>query len=506
MIRPLVLCILDGWGLAPDGPYNSISMAELPNWDHFCKTYPMSKLHASGLHVGLPDGQMGNSEVGHMTIGAGRAIFQELPRIDLSLTCSATWEHPALQKAINDSDCQVVHMIGLVSDGGVHSHIKHMIAYAKFFQDSGKKVLIHAFLDGRDCHPRSAIKYLEQIRGAGLDIGTISGRFYGMDRDKRWDRTESAYKAIFQGKSDRKFICPSAYVQESYDSGVPDEFVVPGVCSEYGGISSDDCILFFNFRSDRVRQLLEASILPGFDIFQQIVIPKHVIGFTDYGSKLRPFYDVLYEKEASQDSLGGIVSAQGLKQVRIAETEKYAHVTFFFNGGREEAYTGESRVLVPSPKVKTYDEYPQMSAEAVTDNAIKALEGRDVSLIVINYANPDMVGHTGNLQATIEALQAVDNCLGRLWDNVKQIDGVMIITADHGNCEEMMGQSGDEHTAHTLNKVPFLYMDETISLTEVDTILRSEGTLADVAPTILGIMKLPIGAKMQGSSLFQTRA
>lgn len=497
MKRPYVLCIMDGWGLGPANEDNSIAQASLPTWSDLWNRFSHSTLEASGLAVGLPEGQMGNSEVGHMTLGAGKPLLQELPRIDLALKNPETFENPYVQKALHSKGA--VHFIGLLSDGGVHSHLSHLHAYADFFQRRGKKIWLHAFLDGRDCPPKSALSYIKQI--SNIPFATIAGRFYGMDRDHRWERTQAAYSALMTGSASQTFSSCERYVATCYENSLSDEFIPPAVHETYTGIEAQDTLFFFNFRSDRVRQLLQACVDPNFSAFPQA--PKvfdDVIGMTDYGDALRPFYHVLYPPVKAKDTLGSLIANQGLHQLRLAETEKYAHVTFFFNGGQEAPFPNESRVLIPSPKVATYDLCPAMSAQAVTEAAIKALDQGTIDFIVMNYANPDMVGHTGHMPATIQALESLDACLHDLVAAVQKKQGVLMLTADHGNCEKMRDDQGGPHTAHTLNPVPFLLVDTSGKSYK----LKKHGSLADVAPTILDIMHLDVPPEMTGKSLIET--
>jgi 2,3-bisphosphoglycerate-independent phosphoglycerate mutase len=501
---PTVLCILDGWGIAPTSKINGISQAYTPAWDHFMAAYPHSKLQASELYVGLPTGQMGNSEVGHMTIGAGRVILQDLPRIDQSLQDGSFSTNPkfldfiaALKKS--GGAC---HVMGLLSPGGVHSHQSHMEAIVQLLTKQGVPVYVHAILDGRDTPPQSAGKYVAQfLANTNHPLATIGGRYYAMDRDKRWDRIEKAYQTIALGQGLRTED-PLELLKAEYKKGTGDEFLIPHCVGDYNGMKAGDGLFMANFRSDRVRQILNALLVPNFSDFkrEKPIEFAATLGMGEYSKELTPLLPPLFSKEQATQTLGSIVAAAGLKQLRIAETEKYAHVTFFLNGGREEVFPGEDRIMVPSPDVATYDLKPEMSAEEVTNKVIDAMtnQATPYSLIVINYANTDMVGHTGVQGAIQKAVETIDRCLSRLEDAVKQAGYTLMITADHGNVEQMIDEStGLVHTAHTCNPVPFVLVNG-----PKDRDVR-DGELQDLAPTILNVMGLPIPCDMTGKSLLR---
>lgn len=508
--KPILLCILDGWGENAHPDHNAIAAANTPNWQAITAQYPHSHLNTSGLAVGLPEGQMGNSEVGHMNIGSGRVVMQNLPRIDVAIEDGSLAAHPHLQKMISQlkASGRVCHLMGLLSPGGVHSHQHHIAELAKYIAKQGVQVNIHAFLDGRDTPPASALEYLaafeQSIVGVkNIHIATISGRYFAMDRDKRWERLMLAYDTMVLGEGLRM---PSAkqVIEESYRAQKMDEFVVPTVIGGYHGMSDGDGLIMANFRSDRVRQLLTALLSPSFDGFirKRVMHFSQAIGMVEYSDELTPLLDTLFVAEALDHILGEVVSQAGLKQLRIAETEKYAHVTFFFNGGMEKPFAGETRILVPSPKVATYDLKPEMSAFEVTDKLVEAIKSGEYDLIVANYANTDMVGHTGDISAAVKAVEAVDTCLGRLKSAIEACGGVMLITADHGNAEQMQDdETGQPHTAHTMNPVPFVMVGEA-----VDSISLENGRLCDIAPTILELLALDRPAAMSGRSLIRRKA
>jgi 2,3-bisphosphoglycerate-independent phosphoglycerate mutase len=502
--RPVVLCILDGWGWRDDPADNAIALANTPNWDRFLTRYPHALLQSSGLQVGLPDGQMGNSEVGHMNLGAGRVVMQDLPRIDAAVADGSLAANPALTAMIAAIKVQggICHLMGLLSPGGVHSHQDHLAALARTIADAGVKVAVHAFLDGRDVPPSSAKEYLERFEAdiAGHDafIATVSGRYYAMDRDKRWDRVSLAWNALVEGKGE---TAPNAIaaVSASYAAGKTDEFVLPTVIAGYTGMSDGDGLLMGNFRADRAREILACLADPAFDGFaraRQISFAAK-LGLTEYSKDLNTLFGALFPAESLSNILGEVVSNAGLKQLRIAETEKYAHVTFFFNGGREAAFPGEERILVPSPKVATYDLQPEMSALEVADKMVAAIEGGSFDVVVANFANGDMVGHTGFLDAAIKAAETVDICLGKLEAAVTKAGGTMLVTADHGNAEQMKDLvTGEPHTAHTTGPVPLVLVAPPQGVAAIKS-----GRLADVAPTMLALLNLPQPAEMGGHSL-----
>jgi 2,3-bisphosphoglycerate-independent phosphoglycerate mutase len=508
--RPVVLCILDGWGESSGDDHNAIHLANTPVWDGFMQDCPHASIDASELHVGLPEGQMGNSEVGHMNIGAGRVVMQDLPRIDDALASGGLAGNPRLLLFVDKLKASggTCHLMGLMSPGGVHSHQNHIAALARILDGAGVPVAVHALLDGRDTPPSSArgfmSSFLAEIEGcARLRVATVGGRYWGMDRDKRWDRVALAYDALVDGKGEQAADALAA-IDAGYARGETDEFIKPTVIAGYRGMADGDGLLMANFRADRVRQILTALLDPAFDAFPRprLVTFAAAAGLTEYSVALNSFLTALFPPESRSHVLGEIVSEAGLKQLRIAETEKYAHVTFFLNGGEETQYPGEERILVPSPKVATYDLKPEMSAYEVTDKLVAAIDSGRFDLIVVNYANTDMVGHTGNLDAAIKAVEAVDRCLGRVRDAVVRAGGTMLITADHGNAETMEDpQTHEPHTAHTLNRVPVVLVNGPAEVRRLH-----DGQLADVAPTILALMQLPQPKVMTGRSLLQAAA
>jgi len=508
--RPVMLCILDGWGSRDQTENNAIKMANTPNYDAMIKECPFSHLQTSGLSVGLPDGQMGNSEVGHMNIGGGRVVMQDLPKIDEAIAKDELKNIPCLQKSIeilrkNGGTC---HLLGLLSPGGVHSHQDHMVALARAYNHAGIPVAIHAFTDGRDVPPKSALDFFKKFESDIADlknvrIATVSGRYYAMDRDNRWDRVVKAYNAISSGQGQKAASAEDA-VNKAYNSELTDEFIVPTIIGNYTGMSDGDAILMANFRADRAREIMATFIDPDFKGFEKSSNIKLSIalGLTKYSDALGPYMDCLFPSEPLKETLGEIVSDHHLKQLRIAETEKFAHVTFFFNGGNEDLYEGEDRILVPSPDVATCDLKPEMSAPEVTDKLVDAIRSKKYDLIVVNYANPDMVGHTGVLNAAIKAVETIDNSLGRLRDALAEVSGTMLVTADHGNIELMKDpDTGAPHTAHTTNLVPFILVGA--NRVSGQKITLDNGALCDVAPTILTLMKLDQPKTMSGRSLIK---
>lgn len=494
MKKPFILCILDGWGHGDKSPSNAISQAKTPCWDALNLRFQKSLLGASGQDVGLPQGQMGNSEVGHMTIGAGRIILQDLPRIDQAISTGELGQNKTLQdfaQSLKYSG-KPCHLMGLLSPGGVHSHIDHVMALAQIMERAGVTTFIHGFLDGRDTPPKSAKGYIQKFLNdienlSHISLASLGGRYYGMDRDNRWERIDQAFEAIVKAKVP-PFDNPLAYIQQSYDQGVSDEFVVPGVKKGYPGFQKNDGLLVANFRADRVRQILTR--------FTETFKDAQLLGMASYSTELSQHMKVLFTPQSHDMTLGDVIAQKGLTQLRLAETEKYAHVTYFLNGGREEAFKNEKRIMVPSPKVATYDLQPEMSSSEVTDKVCEAIESQDYDLIVVNYANADMVGHTGDLSASILAVEALDRCLKRIWTCVESQKGTVAITADHGNVEAMVDpSSGETHTAHTLNPVPFLLCTEKVYA------LKPKGILADIAPTILEMMNLEKPAQMTGHTL-----
>ncbi len=508
-IAPLVLIILDGWGYRQETDGNAIRAAKTPIMDSLVKVYPQTLLQASGKAVGLPEGQMGNSEVGHLNIGAGRVVPQELVRISDAIEDGSIRQNPALVKVCREvRERQThLHLIGLCSDGGVHSHLDHLIGLVEMAQaEEVSDVCIHLITDGRDTQPTEGQAVVAKLQTALDRIGlgrivTISGRYYSMDRDRRWDRTQRAYSVMTQaGEVDGR--SPLDILLASYAAGVTDEFIDP-VRVAPGAITAGDGVIFFNFRPDRARQLTSALTVPEFDGFaRELIHPLSFVTFTQYDPTLP--VTVAFEPQNLSNILGEVLAHHQLKQLRTAETEKYAHVTYFFNGGLEEPFEGEDRELVMSPMVSTYDKAPAMSAEPVTEGVIAAIDKGIYSLIVVNYANPDMVGHTGNYDAAVQAIETVDHCVGRVLARVSQASGTALITADHGNAELMWDEQGNPWTAHTTNLVPFILVEgEKLKIPGhgAEVALRSDGKLCDIAPTILEILQLPQPPEMTGRSL-----
>jgi len=501
-----MLMILDGFGENEEENANAVKLANTPNIDRLMKTCPTTKIYTSGLNVGLPDGQMGNSEVGHTNIGAGRIVYQELTRITKSIEDGDFFSNPELVEAIENckKHNSKLHIMGLLSDGGVHSHIRHLfalleLAKRKDFED----VYVHCFMDGRDTSPSAGEMYITELekkmreKGIGK-IASISGRFYSMDRDKRWERTKKAYEALVHGEGE-KAVSAIATIEDSYQKEIFDEFIVPTVITNgeepIATIGKNDSVIFFNFRPDRARQITRALVDKEFKEFEtKKDLDLYYVCMTSYDETM-PNVKIAYKKEELTNTFGEYIASQGLTQLRIAETEKYAHVTFFFNGGEEKQYNGEDRILIPSPKVETYDMKPEMSAYEVTDKVVEAINSEKYDCIILNYANPDMVGHTGSLEAAIKAIEAVDECVGRVVEAVQAKEGVLIITADHGNAEQMVDyKTGEPHTAHTTNHVPLI-------LVGIENVKLKEGKLADLAPTMLQIMELHKPQEMTGESI-----
>jgi 2,3-bisphosphoglycerate-independent phosphoglycerate mutase len=502
---PLVLCILDGWGVRRDAADNAIAAAKTPVWHRLLTRWPHTQLQASEHYVGLPDGQMGNSEVGHTNIGAGRLVLQDLPRIDAAIAGGKLADIPALREFIGKLSASrgTAHLMGLMSPGGVHSHQDQIAALARILTEAGVPVAVHAFLDGRDTPPKAAASYLRKFQRdvAGLErirIATLCGRYYAMDRDKRWDRVEKAYRLLVEGVGESADD-PVQGVEAAYDRDETDEFVQPTVIGGYHGMRDGDGVLVANFRADRVREIAAALLDPDFSGFtrKKRVAFAAALGLVEYSAELNRLAGALFPPEDLGDTFGEVVSEAGLTQLRIAETEKYAHVTFFFNGGRETVFPGEERILVPSPKVATYDRQPEMSAPEVTDKVVEAIAAHRFNVIVLNFANADMVGHTGRLDAAVKAVETVDGCLGRLSQAIERAGGTLVITADHGNAEMMRDpKTGEPHTAHTLNPVPFIVVNPPAAIGGLE-----EGRLCDVAPTLLDLLGLPQPAAMTGHSL-----
>ncbi|MCI9245770.1 MAG: 2,3-bisphosphoglycerate-independent phosphoglycerate mutase [Clostridia bacterium] len=504
--KPMMLMILDGFGINEIEKANAVKLANTPNIDNLMKTWPTTEIHTSGLEVGLPDGQMGNSEVGHTNIGAGRVVYQDLTRITKSIEDGDFFSVKEITEAIEN--CQrnhsKLHIIGLLSDGGVHSHIRHLVALLeaakrKDFED----VYVHCFLDGRDTPPASGEGYIAQLEEKMREkevgkIASISGRFYSMDRDKRWDRVEKAYNALVKGEGEKATSAISA-IESSYQQEVFDEFVLPTVICNNSNeplatIQDNDSVIFFNYRPDRAREITRSLVDPEFEGFETKPLNLYYVCFTQYDETI-PNVHIAFKPESLKNTFGEYVSNQGLTQLRIAETEKYAHVTFFFNGGEEKQYPGEDRILVPSPKVQTYDMQPEMSAVEVTDKVVEAIRSDKYDCIILNYANPDMVGHTGNLEAAIKAIETIDECVARVVAAIEEKNGMIIMTADHGNAEQMIDyKTGEPHTAHTTNIVPLV-------LIGVEGVQLKSGKLADLAPTMLELMGLQKPEEMTGESI-----
>jgi len=506
--KPVVLMILDGYGISNHHNDNAIYKAKKPNLDKLMKENPYVLGAASGFDVGLPDGQMGNSEVGHTNIGAGRIVFQELTRISKEIKTGEFYDNKVLLGAIQNckDNHSALHLYGLLSDGGVHSHNTHLYALLELAKKHGiTKVYVHAFLDGRDTPPDSGMGYVKALEAKMAEIGvgeiaTISGRYYAMDRDNRWERVKLAYDAIALGYGN-KADSATACMENSYAAEIYDEFVLPTIITKddepTATVELTDSIIFFNFRPDRAREITRAFCDPDFTEFTRPakIFPLYYVCFTEYDTTI-PNKHVAFTAQSMSNDLGAYLADKGLTQLRLAETEKYAHVTFFFNGGREEPYVGEDRILVPSPKVDTYDQMPEMSAVEVTDKLIGAIESKKYDLIVINYANCDMVGHTGMMNAAIKAVETVDRCMGRVLDAVKANDAVMFLCADHGNADCMIDpETGGPFTAHTTNPVPFVLFNAP------EYSLADGGRLADIAPTILELINQPIPPEMTGKSL-----
>lgn len=503
-IKPLALIILDGYGYNPESYGNAIAAANTPYLDNLFATCPHTTIGASGMDVGLPDGQMGNSEVGHTNIGAGRIVYQELTRITKSIKDGDFFENPVLNEAIenckkNDS---ALHLMGLLSDGGVHSHNTHLYGLLELAKKAGlTKVYVHCFMDGRDVPPTSGKDFVEALMaemkkiGVG-EIATISGRYYAMDRDNRWDRVEKAYNAMVFGEGEY-FENPVDIMTASYTDNVTDEFVIPAVCSKNGKISENDSVILFNFRPDRAREITRTFVDDDFNGFERKNgrFPLYFVCMTQYDVTM-PNVNVAFKPQSLTNTFGEYIADKGLTQLRIAETEKYAHVTFFFNGGVEASFTNEDRALIASPKVATYDLQPEMSAYEVTNEVVNRINSDKYDVIILNYANCDMVGHTGIFDAAVKAVEAVDKCVSKTVDAILAKGGVALITADHGNADQMYEPDGSPFTAHTTNRVPLL-------VAGMDCELADDGVLADLAPTMLKILGLPQPAEMTGKSLIK---
>jgi 2,3-bisphosphoglycerate-independent phosphoglycerate mutase len=502
--RPVMLVILDGFGWREDIADNAVRQARTPTFDRLWEAGPRGFLHTSGQDVGLPAGQMGNSEVGHLNIGAGRVIMQDLPRISGAVANGDIARAPALVDLIQKlkQSGGTCHLVGLVSPGGVHSHQDHAVALAKILAEAGVPTLLHAITDGRDTPPQTAADYVGRLSAAlpkSVAIATVCGRYYAMDRDQRWERVAKAYEAIVAAQGPR-FADALAAIAGAYAGKVFDEFIVPAVIGDYHGMQDGDGVLCFNFRADRVREILGAMLATNFSGFarSRTVRLAAAVGMTQYSDELDTLMRAIFPSQTLTNILGEVVARAGRTQLRMAETEKYPHVTYFLNGGREAPYGGEDRIMVPSPKVATYDLQPEMSAPELTDKAVEAINSGKYDLIVLNYANPDMVGHTGNLAAAIKAVETVDAGLGRIAQAIQNAGGALLVTADHGNCETMRDpQTGGPHTAHTTNPVPVVLLGAR------NRALVAEGRLADIAPTLLELMGLPKPPEMTGASLLQ---
>ena len=500
-----MLMILDGYGENENEKANAVKLANSPNLDKLKKTCPTTKIYTSGSNVGLPDGQMGNSEVGHTNIGAGRIVYQELSRITNEIENGNFFGIPEFSEAIENckKHHSKLHIMGLLSDGGVHSHIRHLYALLEMAKRKDfEEVYVHCFLDGRDTPPASAESYIadleEKMKEKGIGkIASISGRFYAMDRDKRWERVEKAYKALVEGEGEKSLAAITA-IEGFYQQEIFDEFVLPTVI--YNGekpvatIGENDSVIFYNFRPDRAREITRALVDPEFDNFPTKPLSLYYVCMTQYDETI-PNVQIAFKPATLKNTFGEYISRRGLTQLRIAETEKYAHVTFFFNGGEEKQYPGEDRILIPSPKVETYDLQPEMSAVAVTEKVVEAIKSKKYDTIILNYANPDMVGHTGSLEAAIKAIETIDICVGKVLQAIEQVNGVLLITADHGNAEQMIDyKTGEPHTAHTTNPVPLILVGK-------ENVKLKEGKLADLAPTMLDLMELEKPVEMTGESL-----
>ena len=510
--KPIVLTVLDGWGHRAETKGNAIALARKPTYDELLKNFPNTLIQTSGPFVGLPEGQMGNSEVGHMNMGAGRIVHMDITRIDLLIANKQLQDVPLFQQAMERGRQRQLHFLGLLSDGGVHSHIQHLFALLEMAkQQKVEHVFVHCFMDGRDTPPNSGIAYVRQLqqkmRELGIgEIATLCGRYYAMDRDNRWERVELAYRAVVHGEAEARSNDALAALQKSYEQGVTDEFVKPVVITRGAGaaaepvarIRDDDAVIFYNFRADRARQMTRALIEPGFDKISDAkrLTNLFYVAMTQY-DKNWPWLKFVIAPEKLEHILAQVFERLQYKNLRCAETEKYAHVTYFFNGGVEKPFGGEERILVPSPKVATYDLKPEMSAEGITDTVVKAMEKGDFDAIIMNYANADMVGHSGNLEAAIKAVEAVDAGLGRIYQAMKPRGGVWIITADHGNAETMVDPAtGGPHTYHTTNPVPLILVSENDS-----SRLKSGGSLRDIAPTMLAALGEPEPGEMTGHDL-----
>ncbi|MGH1397691.1 MAG: 2,3-bisphosphoglycerate-independent phosphoglycerate mutase [Alphaproteobacteria bacterium] len=503
--RPVVLCILDGWGIGDGGEFDAIASADTPCFDAMMANHPNTTLTTFGNAVGLPEGQMGNSEVGHMNIGAGRVVMQYLPRIDKAFADGEVANNKDLQSLIADTKASgnAVHIIGLVSDGGVHAHINHVQSLADITAAAGVKTHIHALTDGRDCPPQSGKAFIQALEdhtadNANITLSTITGRYFAMDRDNRWERVERAYNAIMNGNGEPADNAGD-FIQQNYDNDTTDEFIEPAILNGYEGFKDGDAIIFANFRSDRAREILNAIMFDDFDGFARAGGQRdiaHAISMVEYSDELNKVMSILFPPIKHENILGAVLADHGLKQMRMAETEKYPHVTFFFNAGREVPYDGEDRILVASPKVATYDLQPEMSAPELSEKLLKVVEANEHDVVIVNFANTDMVGHTGSIEAARAAAQSVDSTLCKLEAAVLANNGILLVTADHGNADQMFDPATNgPHTAHTLNPVPFIVVGDD------NATLKEGGKLADIAPTMLHYVGIKQPEEMDGDVL-----
>ncbi len=505
---PVVLCIMDGWGLRKNKKNNAIAIANTPNYDYFIKNYSFSTLDASGRDVGLPLGQIGNSEVGHINLGCGRVILQSLPKINLGFKNKEIENNKSLNNFIKKHNKNAtIHLIGLCSSGGVHSHKNHLIEMSKILIRNKIKVRLHLFSDGRDTSPKEFGKIIndfEKVLPKEIKISSLIGRYFSMDRDQRWERVKKCFDLLVYGKSEFKYSNIHDAIQSAYKRGETDEFVKSSLIGDYNGIQKDDSLLIINFRADRVRQLLSSLLSPSFCNFNRgkgFSSFKNAIGITEYSEHLNKFMNSIYVNYPIKDTLGELISRAKLKQLRIAETEKYPHVTFFFNGGIEKKYPNEDRILIPSPKVSTYDKKPEMSAKLIEKELVNVIEKKSYDVIIVNFANPDMVGHTGNLDAVVKSVEVVDEAIGNLKKAIDKTNGLILLTADHGNCEMMWdSKKKAPHTAHTTNKVPLILINSKQNKLNEHIKLKN-GRLSDIGPTILDFLQIPQSKAMTGQSL-----